>query len=58
MGKLPAELKLAIDQSKLHIDKDICNTARYKLQKMIIRKIIAFFENKVTESISKPMEGL
>ena len=52
------ELKLAIDQSKLHIDKDICNTARYKLQKMIIRKIIAFFENKVTESISKPMERL
>ena len=44
MGKLPMKLKIAIDyiknfkKSKLHIDKDIYNAARYKLQKMIINK--------------------
>ena len=40
-------------KSKLHIDKDIYNAARYKLQKMIINKKRAFFENKLTESIGK-----
>ena len=29
--------------SKLHIDKDIYNAARYNLQKMIIDKTRAFF---------------
>ena len=42
--------------SKLHIDKDIYNAARYKLQKMIIDKTRAFFENKLTESIGKPKD--
>ena len=62
MGKLPVELKIAIDysqnfkKSKLHIDKDIYNAARYKLQKMIINKKRVFFEKKMTESIGKPKD--
>ena len=42
--------------SKSYIDKDIYNVARYKLQKMIINKKRAFFENKLTESIGKPKD--
>ena len=34
-------------KSKLLIDKDIYNAARYKLQKMIINKKKAFFEKKI-----------
>ena len=61
MGKLSMKLKIVIDylkikKSKLHIDKDIYNTARYKLQKMIIKKIRDFFKNKLTESIGKPKD--
>ena len=41
-------------KSKLQIDKDIYNAARCKLQKMIINKIRAFLENKLTESVGKP----
>ena len=40
-------------KSRLYIDKDIYNAARYKLQKMIINKKRAFFENKLTASIGK-----
>ena len=40
-------------KSKLQIDKDIYNAARYKLQKMTINKKRAFLENKLTESIGK-----
>ena len=43
-------------KSKLQIDKDIYNAARYKLQKMIINKKRAFLENKLTESIGKPKD--
>ena len=43
-------------KSKLQIDKDIYNAARYKLQKMIINKKRVFFENKLTESIGKPKD--
>ena len=55
------KLKIAIDhfknleKSKLHIYKDIM-LARYKLQKMIISKKRAFFENKLTEYIGKPKD--
>ena len=61
MGKLPMTLKLAIrlkkiKKSKFHIDKFIYNAARYKLQKMIINKKRASFENKLTESIGKPKD--
>ena len=41
-------------KSKLLIDKDIYNAARYKLRKMIINKKKVFFENKLTESFGKP----
>ena len=56
------KLKIAINylkkfkKSKLQIDKDIYNAARYKLQKMIINKKRAFLENKLTESIGKPKD--
>ena len=43
-------------KSKLQIDKDIYNAARYKLQKRIINKKRAFLENKLTESIGKPKD--
>ena len=43
-------------KSKLQIDKDIYNVARYKLQKMIINKKRAFLENKFTESTGKPKD--
>ena len=38
------------EKSKLHVDKDIFNAARYKL---IFNKKRAFFQNKLTESIGK-----
>ena len=41
-----------IKKLKLHIDKDIHNAERYKLQKMINKKSF-FFENKLAESIGK-----
>ena len=43
-------------KSKLQIDKDTYDAARYKLQKMIINKKRAFLENKLTESIGKPKD--
>ena len=44
-----------IKKLKLHIDKDIHNAERYKLQKMINKKSF-FFENKLAESIGKPKD--
>ena len=52
MGKLSMKLKIVINylkslkKSKLHIDKDIYNTARYKVRKMIFNKKKSFFEKK------------
>ena len=43
-------------KSKLQIDKDIYNAARYKLQKMIINKKRVFLKNKLTQSIGKPKD--
>ena len=43
-------------KSKLHIDKDIYNTARYKVRKMIFDKKRSFFEKKLSESIGKPKD--
>ena len=40
-------------KSKLHIDKDIYNAARYKVRKMIFNKKRSFFEKKLSESIAK-----
>ena len=46
-----------IKKSTLHVDKDIYNAARYKLQKMIFnKKSVFFFQNKWTESIGKLKE--
>ena len=42
--------------SKLHIDKDIYNVARYKVRKMIFNKNRSFFEKKISESIGTPKE--
>ena len=52
MGKLSMKLKIVINylkslkKSKLHIDKDIYNAARYKVRKMIFNKKKSFFEIK------------
>ena len=43
-------------KSKLHIDKDIYNVARYKVRKMIFDKNRSFFEKKLSESIGKPKD--
>ena len=43
-------------KSKLHIDKDIYNAARYKVRKMIFNKKRSFFEKKISESIGKPKD--
>ena len=51
-GEIADEIK----KSKVHIDKDIYNAARYKLQEMIINKKRVFFENTLTESIGKPKD--
>ena len=50
------EIADEIKKLKVHIDKDIYNAARYKLQEMIINKKRVFFENKLTESIGKPKD--
>ena len=39
--------------SKLHIDKDIFNAARFKVRKKIFNKKRSFFEKKLNESIAK-----
>ena len=52
MGKLSMKLKIVINylkslkKSKLHIDKDIYNAARYKVRKMIFNKKKSFFGKK------------
>ena len=62
MGEIADEIKnrdtifKKFKKSKLQIDKDIYNAARYKLQKMIIIKKRAFLENKLAESIGKPKD--
>ena len=44
-------------KSKLHIDKDIYNTARYKVTKMIFNKKKSFLKKKKnSESIGKPKD--
>ena len=43
-------------KSKLHIDKDIYNAARYKVRKMVFDKKRLFFEKKLIESIGKPKD--
>ena len=56
MGKLSMKLKIVINylkslkKSKLHIDKDIYNAARYKVRKMIFNKKKSFFGKKKKKS--------
>ena len=40
----------------MHIVKDICNAARYKVRKMIFNKKRSLFEKKLSESIGKPKD--
>ena len=62
MGEIADEIKnrhklfKKFKKSKLHIDKDIYNTARYKVRKMIFDKKRSFFEKKLSESIGKPKD--
>ena len=61
-GKIADEIKnrdklfKKFKKSKLHIDKDIYNAARYKVRKMIFDKKRSFFEKKLSESIGKPKD--
>ena len=43
-------------KSKLHIDKEIYEIARYKVQKLISYQKKKFFENRLNDSIGKPRE--
>ena len=62
MGEIANEIKnrdklfKKFKKSKLHIDKDIYNVARYKVRKMIFDKNRSFFEKKLSESIGKPKD--
>ena len=67
MGEIANEIKnrdklfKKFKKSKLHIDKDIYNAARYKVRKMIFNKKRLLFEKKKkkrkkSESISKPKD--
>ena len=43
-------------RSRLHIDKELYNAARYKVHKMIFNKKKDYFENKLNECIGKPKD--
>ena len=43
-------------RSRLHIDKELYNAARYKVHKMIFNKKKDYFENKLNECIDKLKE--
>ena len=43
-------------RSRLHMDKESYNAARYKVHKMIFNKKKDYFENKLNECIGKPKE--
>ena len=38
-------------KSRLHIDKELYNAARYKVHKLIFNKKKDYFENKLSESL-------
>ena len=44
------------ERSRLHIDKELYNAARYKVHKLIFNKKKYYFENKLNECIGKPKE--
>ena len=43
-------------RSRLHINKELYNATRYKVDKMIFNKKKDYFENKLNECIGKPKE--
>ena len=43
-------------KSRLHIDKELYNAARFKVHKLIFNKKKDYFENKLNECIGKPKE--
>ena len=43
-------------KSRLHIDKELYNVARYKVHKLIFNKKKDYFENKLNECIGTPKE--
>ena len=43
-------------KSRLHIEKELYNAARYKVHKLIFNKKKGCFENKLSECIGKPKE--
>ena len=43
-------------RSRLHIDKELHDAARYKVHKMIFNKKKHYFQNKLNECIGKPNE--
>ena len=45
-----------LKKSRLHIDKELYNVARYKVHKLIFNKKKDYFENKLNECIGKPKE--
>ena len=44
------------EKSRLHIDKELYNAARYKVNNLIFNKKNDYFENKLNECIGKPKE--
>ena len=44
------------ERSRLHIDKELYNAARYKVHKLIFNKKKYYFENKLNDCIGKPKE--
>ena len=43
-----------LKKSRLHIDKELYNVARYKVHKLIFNKKKDYFENKLNECIDRP----
>ena len=43
-------------KSRSYIDKELYNQARYKVHKLIFKKKMDYFENKLNECIGKPKE--
>ena len=42
--------------SKLHVDKEIYNAARNKVQRLIIKKKRMYYEDKINDNVGKPRE--
>ena len=58
LEKLRSRDKLfkAFEKMRLHIDKEFYKKAKYDMQKLIAAKKLAFFDEKLSESVAKPKE--